>query len=386
MRPARALTVAVAMSPVSRLAVVMAAMRLSSSASRLRSSRSAYSSAFAIARAATRQSASAPATSCSPNAVDAFCGDQFRHADDPVLDHEWNDQGGPPRDGLGVLADDGESRVVRSDPIDDGARLYGEACCAPVAKTNEAVEPLQVGRAAHDAGGAAQVVALHRVDVARRRAGDLRQAVRRGFEHAAEVERGGQVDAGLVDERRSPGAVVEKPVDASVADGLGGDLAEAADQVEASELARFAAEQGGDADDLAAVDERELHQRAVAPGEVLGPLALTDAGVVEDVGHRDRLTLTYRVGHEGEVGEVPGRSREVGVDRVADRRSRGPGGGRPRWRRCRRCSPRRPHTCEWPQSAGPSRDRARRRTRGSRRRASGVRRCSPRAARAGRRY
>ena len=56
-------------------------------------------------------------------------------------------------------------------------------------------------------------------------------------EDALDVERGGEVDACLVDERRPAGAVVEELMDAGVGDRLGGDLAQAPDEIEAGELA-----------------------------------------------------------------------------------------------------------------------------------------------------
>ena len=137
--------------------------------------------------------------------------------------------------------------------------------------------------------------------------------------------------------RRS--AVVEQLMDARIGDRLAGDLRQATEEIVRGELARLAAEEGGHTDDLTAVDEREVEDGPVPPGEVLLALAAADARVGREIGDDDRLALGDRECDEGEVGEVPGRPLRTPRRSARRRRSRGRAGVRPRRRRCRTSRP-----------------------------------------------
>ncbi len=124
--------------------------------------------------------------------------------------------------------------------------------------------------------------------------------------------------ASLTAARRSR-AGIQVAVDARVADRLGGDLPEPAQQIHVRELARLAVEHHGQTDDPSLVDQRQLQHRSEAEAAVFGALGLRDPVVSLDVGDGERLRQLDRAARHDEVGQRVDRPRELTVSLPAVR-------------------------------------------------------------------
>ncbi len=240
---------------------------------------------------------------------------ELQDADDAFLGDQRHEQGA----GLAVLLHEpallgAERRVIRAAHFD---RLAVVDCLAhrrPVVEGEAAPLPALVDAAVFDAGHTLeQATVTQRVDVARRHARHLAEALGGRAQDLTEVEGRGEFVAHVADERHAVGVPVEAVEQRRVGQSVRGSLGEAVNEVEVLELARVIVVDPGASDDPAAADQRHLEASRVPPAQVLATLELREPWIVRDVGDDERALCTQGGPHEVELVERVGGAYVVGV-------------------------------------------------------------------------
>ena len=243
--------------------------------------------------------------------------EQVGHPDDAAFGDEWHDELGLVavaahfRDLVGVAP-----RVVERRQLHGDATRYGKLDRGPLAEGDDRALPRRGDLASLHAGDTEKLGGGEQIDVARGDNSDLTKAIGRRQQDVAQLESRRKLQAGVVDDRQPATGLVELPIQRGVGHRLGGDLGEAAQELDVSELAGLRVEQADEAGHPPSEQQRQPQRRDEA--ELLPPptLEVRDAGIAARVGDRQRLAACDYGAGRAQVGEGIGGARVLGVDAV----------------------------------------------------------------------